>query len=315
MGRVIVFGETLVDLFARPKEQHDSNDSSFGLDGFPGGAPSNVAVHLAANNVPVTFLSGLADDPLGRRLRGFLEGRNIDIVSATDRQNTTTPLATVANLPDGERTFRLYFSGSVLEHIDVANHLPALFDGTSWLHLGGVILALAAGERATRQLMSAARTHRVITSFDVNARPDIWADSSVDPAVIGELLKHIDIIKLSDEDLQWMQHHVHPKLTSAHSFLEAGCRLVVFTKGPEGATILSPTCRTDIAPPNVQVVDTTGAGDAFMSGLIIALHRRSITAPDALTELDATTLTEVGRFASDAAGAVLSIQGAIPLQT
>ena len=110
--KIVILGETLVDLFFESIEE-DSSDLIF--RGALGGAPANVAANLSSVKIPVSLVTGFSSDSLGLQLKSLLENRNIDVSASSTVQHSKTPLALVLSSPCGEREFRLYLKESVLE--------------------------------------------------------------------------------------------------------------------------------------------------------------------------------------------------------
>lgn len=315
-GRVVVFGEVLIDLFAEPTSKPSLGNRHFALSGVPGGAPCNVAAHLASAKAPVSFVTGFADDAFGPALRALLMERNIDLSYSASFPGTRTPLAVVQTNPAGERSFRLYLKGSALEHIAPAAISDDLFQQAAWFHFGSVLMAHESPYQATCRLLEQARQQQVLISCDLNIRPDIWDEAAVPTDVLWTVLPSIDVLKISDEDFEWFQEHVAarhaPELQEPPDLLACGPTMICWTRGPEGATIYTRSARVDLPAPDVNVVDTTGAGDAFTAGLLIALLRRGISDQSALAAMSRDALAEVGTFATARAADILTRRGAMP---
>lgn len=309
--RTVVFGEVLIDLFSRSGGAVRHDEPAFQFDGMPGGAPANVAMHLAEYGQAVRFVTGFADDPAGGRLREMFIRRGVDVSFASTYPQSRTPLASVSLSPTGERTFRLYLRGSVLEQLH-----PELAEGDClndayWFHFGSVMMAFPSTYSMTKALVDQARRRQVVVSCDVNIRPDVWEETGADPADILDVLASVDVLKLSDEDFAWMRAHCRRHLNQPTDLLNGGPRLIAVTHGAHGATLLTNHAIQTVPPPAVHVVDTTGAGDAFTAGLIMGLQRLGVSHPADIDAVDAMGLQQVGYLATQLAGRVLGQKGAV----
>lgn len=310
---MLIFGEVLVDLFASAPERPQTGVRRFPFLGVPGGAPCNVAAFLAHLGVPVSFMASFADDPTGEALRQMLAERGIDLTWSVTHPGSRTPMAMVLTKPDGDRTFRLYLDGSAVEHLTTDMVDPASLSQVAWFHFGSVMMAFANPNRVTHLLLQQARDRGVMVSYDVNVRPDIWRDSVMSPRAMVDVLRFVDVVKLSDEDFDWIRAHVAPTLQAPRQLLDLGCRLVVCTHGKDGATLFTREAVVKVPAPQVEVVDTTGAGDAFMAGVISRLCQAGIGRPSDLDwRLTPALLQEAGNFAAACAGRILVQRGAMP---
>jgi fructokinase len=314
MNRILIFGEVLIDLFATQTEVPHPGVRHFHFEGAPGGAPCNVAANLARLGLPVSLITGLADDPPGIKLREMLGERGIDLGYSVTYPDSSTPLATVATRPDGERSFRLYLRGSILDHLSPATLDLNCVNGAGWFHFGSVLLAFGNPKDATVALLKEVRRRGSIISCDINIRPDVWKAGDVSLAVLLEVLPYVHLVKCSDEDLSWLAAHVDSRLSSPRALLRDECRLVAYTRGKEGAVLLAEGSEVGVPAPSVQVVDTTGAGDAFTAGLIAYLYQQGVCSVAELERVarDRDSLAAAGEMARTCAGRILGQRGAMP---
>lgn len=317
--QVVVFGEVLIDLFAEPASQRSPGTRAFRLEGVPGGAPCNVAAHLAHQGVPVAFATAFADDHFGAELRALLAERKVDISRSTTIAGTRTPLAMVQLGPDGERTFRLYLAGSVVEHVTFAAFGPDVFGDDSkarWFHFGSVLMAYKAPYQATLSLLKQAQQRQMLVSCDLNIRPDVWDEAPVPNDALWDMLRYVDLLKISDEDFAWFRKHVaagfDPQVGDPPDLLQWGPALICWTHGAGGATLCTDAAQIHVPAPQVDVVDTTGAGDAFAAGLLAALLRQGISTRSELASAGHDILAGAGAFAASRAAAILTQRGALP---
>jgi len=310
---VVVFGEALVDVYSRGFEQQQDGRRTFRFEGVMGGAPTNVAVHLAHGGQPVSLVAGFADDPLGADLRRFLAEWGIDLRYSVVHERSSTPLAMVALGPAGERTFRLYLRGTAAEQMSPGDLHPDVGRDAEWFHFGSVLLSFPRTQAVTEELLRRCGQAGAIVSYDINVRADVWAGGAADPRAMLDVLPQVDVLKISDEDMALLASLGVAELEHPKALFRYGCRLIAYTQGPAGAAILTPTAAVAIPAPQVDVVDTTGAGDAFMAGLITALRAHGLRRrADWPAEISPVVLQVVGEAASRTAASVLTHHGALP---
>ncbi|HEY1175534.1 MAG TPA: carbohydrate kinase [Phytomonospora sp.] len=302
MTAIAVIGEAVADAFLP-----SASDGDFGLRVAPGGSPANTAVALARLGTDAHFLGRLSTGPLGRLLRAHLEESGVDLSAAvgTDRKAT---LAITALDAEGRADYDFYVAETADWHW-TDGELARLADAPAdAVHTGSLALAVAPGAARIRRALAAARPHATIC-VDPNARPGlVTADD------YRELLPHwlplADIVKVSDEDLAY----IHPGEQTgdvAARWHALGVRLVVVTRGGDGATASLDGELVEVPAVPVDMVDTVGAGDAFSAGLLHTLGRlgRLGGRLDALTAGD---VREALEFAALVAARTCATTGANP---
>ncbi|OBK74906.1 carbohydrate kinase [Mycobacterium sp. 1274761.0] len=249
--RALVIGEALIDIVER-----DGTITGEHV----GGSPLNVAVGLARLGRGVDFLTHIADDHRGRRIIAYLEAAGAQLVSgSTTAARTPTAVATLDD--DGKAQYAFDIDWQLAGTPEVA---PPLV-----VHTGSIATVLEPGCRATAALLDAYHVSATV-SFDPNVRPALIADDDQARGRIDRILERCDVVKASDEDLHWIDPNRAPEQV-ARTWLGLGPAIVVVTMGERGAFA---ACQAGVARVQaypVEVVDTVGAGDAFMTGLIDAL--------------------------------------------
>ncbi|PSL44590.1 fructokinase [Saccharothrix carnea] len=273
---IIVGGEALVDLVP---------DRSGGYLPIPGGSPANTAVGLGRLGTPTALLARLADDRLGALLRAHLETSNVDLRYLAASTAPTT-LAVVDVDRDGVADYSFYIDGCADGGWQVAD-LPSALPPDAALHVGGSFaLAVEPMAAVFETLLSREHPQRVIT-FDPNIRPSLIGDDTAVRARLRRWLGMVDVVKVSADDLRWIAPG-RPLADVVSEWHDQGAALVVVTRGAEGVHASGPTGHVDLPALPVDVVDTVGAGDAFMAGLLAAFDRN-----DLLTRTNLTTVTHV----------------------
>ena len=273
LSSVVCLGEALIDRLGPPGGD-PANDSP--VEDCLGGAPANVACGLARLGTAVSFFGRLGEDPIGNRFAALFQQRGVDCGARQWDALRPTRIVLVRRSQDGERQFQGFAGDQGLGFADQALGPVNLPQGSRWLLVGTIPLATAASASTLKAALVQARQHQMSIALDVNWRPTFW-DPDADPAagpstdalaMIRPLLEQAALIKLALEEAIWLFGSTDPQAISAQ--LPQGPDVVV-TDGAEpvrwwmdGASGMQPAFQ----PP--QVVDTTGAGDAFTAGL---LHR------------------------------------------
>jgi fructokinase len=251
MTRALVIGEALIDIVERDRQI---------IGEHVGGSPLNVAVGLARLGRGVDFLTHIGDDPRGRRIVDYVKQSGVQLVPGSlTAERTPTALATLDE------------NGSAQYVFDIEWQLA----GTSVVgpplvaHTGSIAAVLEPGCRATAALLDAYHPSATIT-FDPNVRPALIEDPDIARGRIDRLIERCDVVKASDQDIRWIDPHRSPEQI-ARTWLALGPSIVAVTMGSDGAFAMCAAGTVRVPALRVQVVDTVGAGDAFMAGLIDAL--------------------------------------------
>ncbi|WP_458319429.1 carbohydrate kinase family protein [Mycolicibacterium brisbanense] len=266
MNRALVIGEALVDIVKRGGAITSEH---------VGGSPLNVALGLARLGRDVDFLTHIADDPHGRRIAEYAKAVGVDLVSGS-MSAKRTPTAQVT-LKNGSPSYTFDLEWQLSGTPEVGPPLVA--------HTGSIATVLEPGCRAVAALLDAYHLSATIT-FDPNVRPALITDDDAARGRIERLVEHADIVKVSDEDLRWIDKRSSPEKI-ARAWLAMGPSIVAVTVGSEGAFALCAAGMVRVPAHSVEVVDTVGAGDAFMAGLIDALWDQGLLGADKRRELHA----------------------------
>ena len=275
----------------------------------PGGSPSNVAIGLARLGKPTAFIGKLSNDPFGDILREHLTKNGVDLRWAA-RGDEPSALAFVIPSDDGGHDFAFYGDNTAEQSLTDAD-VPAIFPSdVTALHFGSYSLMLGSSARAYETLMRRESGSRVI-SLDPNVRPALFPNRALYRERIEGLLRYATLVKASTEDLTWL-YPGEPHADIAERWLDMGPTLIVVTLGENGAIGLSGDSVARIAGLPVEVADTVGAGDAFMSALLAWLYDGGLLERDALTTLSEEALTGALAYANRAAAITCTRQGANP---
>jgi fructokinase len=298
---ILCCGEALIDMLPR---QTSAGEAGFAPHA--GGAVFNTAIALGRLGVETGFFSGLSTDLFGQILTDGLAASNVDTQFAARSARPTT-LAFV-KLVNGQATYAFYdenTAGRMLSQQD----LPSLPASVTTLFFGGISLVNdpAASTYATLQSKAGAR----VTMIDPNIRPGFITDEPAYRTRITQMLTRADIIKISDEDLHWLNGPGEPQAL-ARTLLSRGPKLVFLTEGAKGARAITETQNRFVAGASVTVADTVGAGDTFNAGALAALHAANALTKTALHSLPDATLDAALSLGNRAAAITVSRPGANP---
>jgi fructokinase len=264
---VAVLGECVADAFVTSGAA-GAPAHTLHLEVHPGGGPANTAAALAALGTPTRFLARLADDVFGRAFRARMAASGADLTRCVTAAEAAT--LAVADLDaDGRADYSFHAEGAA-DWQWTPGELAAATDGPlSCLHTGSLALVRPPGAAALEALLERIAP-RATVALDPNVRPLL-----VEPARYRERLPHwcrsADVLRLSDDDLAQLLPGARPE-EAARTLHAHGVPLVVVTLGGDGALASLGGRALRVPAPAVDVVDTVGAGDAFMAGFLHALH-------------------------------------------
>ena len=297
---IVVAGEALIDL---------TTDGDGRYTAHPGGGPANTAVALGRLGVQVGFLGGVSTDGFGVLIRDRLAGSGVDLGLVVDTDAPTT--LAVASLDDsGAAAYGFYLDGTS-SGVLTADRLPAtLPEGTGAVWYGTLGLVI---EPTATSLVDLVARHAsgVVVGVDPNLRPAAIPDLPNHLRRLTGVMATADIVKLSTDDAAVMRPGTDPMDTAAW-VQSLGSALVLLTRGEAGVTALTRGGRVDLPVPEVPVVDTIGAGDAYAAGILAGLVDRGMLSKGAVASLGADDVEEIHRLAAAVAAVTVSRRGADP---
>jgi len=296
-GVVVVTGEALIDLVLAPDG---------GLSGHPGGGPYNVARTIGRLDQPVAYLGRVSGDRFGVRLRSQLEadGVRMDAIVGTDAP-TTLALAELDG--SGVASYRFYDAGTSAPGLTLEEAASALPSDIYAIYLGTLGLVFEPIATTLESIVGRIGPEPLV-AIDPNCRPSTIADPALYRARLQRLLARTDIVKVSQEDLDWLDAGSNP-IDAARALLTAGDAVALVTVGSDGVLVVTHADVVAVPAPVVEVVDTIGAGDAFM-GSFLADWRAHGRGREELRDLDA--VADAAGFACRVAAITCSRAGADP---
>ena len=303
MFDVAALGEMLIDF----TENGVSEQGNPIFEANPGGAPCNVLAMLQKLGRKTAFIGKVGNDAFGRMLRQTGESAGIDMGGLTADQRVHTTLAFVQTAPDGDRDFSFYRDPGADMMLAPEEVPAAIIEKARIFHFGTLSLTSEPVRAATVRAVALARKAGAVISFDPNLRPPLWRDMYVAKAMIAWGLAQADVVKIADNELEFMTGKTDFDAGAAELLKEyPSIRLLNVTAGAEGSYAYSnghrvfvPACRLG------GTIETTGAGDTFCACVLNFVLEHGL---DGLTE---EQLTDMLRFANAAAYLVTTKKGAI----
>ena len=303
MADVVCLGELLIDFV--PTVTGTDLIATPGFKKAPGGAPANVAAGLARLGRSSAFMGMVGDDPFGHYLAQVLREVGVDVTPLRYSSTARTALAFVSLRADGEREFMFYRHPSADMLFAPEDVDAAAIRNARALHFGSISLIAETSRRATLHAVALAREAGVWVSYDPNLRLALWPDADTARRGLLQGMAEADVIKLSEDEVEFLIGSSEPEAARRKLWHE-GLRLMVITHGSGGCHYLSERFEGDVASFPVTAVDATGAGDAFVAGLLQGL----LAAPGSLD--DEQQLRDLCRFANAVGALTTQERGAIP---
>lgn len=303
---LLAFGEVLIDFLSNGGEPETFSK-------YPGGAPANVAVAYAKLGGNSAFVGMLGQDMFGEFLLTSLQQHNVNTEYCVQTSVAKTALAFVSLDNKGERSFSFYRPPAA-DLLFLPSHFnPSAFANANIFHICSNSLTEQSIYQTTLAGIENAKAHHCVVSFDINLRLNLWSDTSEINNRIWHCIEQVDVLKLSDEELSFMQQSTISKADFIQRCLSAGVKLVVLTCGSKPVQYFTSTIQAQVNIPLISVRDTTAAGDAFVGGLLFKLQSL-LESNNALKNLvnNKNMLEETLNFAT-ACGAIACTQlGAFP---
>lgn len=303
MYDVVALGELLIDF--TPAGKSENGNTLFEMN--PGGAPANVLTAVTKLGGKCAFIGMVGDDQFGHFLKHVLDKNMIETRGLKNTVKANTTLAFVHLDELGDRSFTFYRNPGADVMLSIEDIDRTLIDESKIFHFGSLSLTDEPSKAATlTALMYAKQTGKVI-SYDPNWRPTLWKDEISAKEVIFSPLKYVDIAKLSLEELYFLTGESDIQVASSKLY-DMGIKLVLVTLGKDGCYYKHSSGSGQIPAFHVDVVDTTGAGDAFLGGILYNISK--IGCP--IEKIDHGDIEEIIRFSNAVGGLCTTKKGAIP---
>lgn len=277
-----------------------------------GGAPANVAIGVAKLGNISGFIGRVGNDPFGHFMeKTFLE-YDVDCQYLEKDQKQKTSTVVVDLTESGERSFTFLVTPSADQFLSTAA-IPTF--NQDILHFCSLALVAETCRNTLSQALQKLKQHNGLISFDINLREQMWADHQQMRQQINTFCQDADILKLSAEELFWLteNHDWHDALKQLAATYPASLKIV--TNGADGCTIICHDHIYHFDSYKVNSVDTTGAGDAFVAGLLSSIASSGLPQDKLMVEKMVTVASACGALATTQKGALTALPDSQFLQT
>lgn len=262
MKGVLTLGEVLIDFIPI--------DNNMTYRKNPGGAPANVAAGVSRLGGKAGFIGKVGDDALGRYLKNVLDEFNVSTENMIFTKEAHTGIVLVTLDKKGERSFEFYVNPSADRLLREDEIREEMFEGYGILHIGTISMINESSKRATIKAVEIAKQKGLYISFDPNLRLSLWDTEEKAKNIVFEMLDSVDILKVSDEEIKFLTG-IDDIKTALKAIQKYDIRLILVTIGKEGVLLSYNGEIEKVEGFETEVVDTTGAGDAFVSGMLYSI--------------------------------------------
>lgn len=279
MQKILCFGELLIDWI--PHSFQTVGELQIPLYAqFPGGAPANVAVATQRLGADSAFIGQVGFDAPGRYLKNCLAKYNVNTQYLLQSDHATA-MAFVHLDAAGDRSFSFKRDNSADLNYPAKQLTKQMFENVGVFHICSNTLTEQAIYDCTLKAVKIAQEEQTLTSFDVNLRLMLWADlQQVKPRVM-QIMQHTDLAKLSIEEVDFLRA-TQSEADFLNLLFELGVKVILITDGKQPVRLYVQDHHQSFMTPTVDMVDSTGAGDAFSAGWIFALVEQGIHNPTQL---------------------------------
>ncbi len=301
---VLALGEILIDFTPAGK-------SELGFPVFecnPGGAPCNVLTSVSRLGGKSAFIGKVGDDDLGRLLINTIKNENIDATGIYIDKDIGTTLAFVTLDDTGNRSFSFFRNPGADIMLNKQEIDEEHIKKAKVFHFGSLSCTNEPSKSATLKAVAIAKKNNLIISYDPNLRLSLWKTSHDAKSTILELMHHADIVKLSDEEFEFLTGTTDYK-NDAKSFMKKyGISLLFVTLGPQGAFYCLEENQGILSTYDVKVIDTTGSGDSFMGACLVKISSLN----KKIIEITKEEIEDIVDFANASGSMAATTKGGIP---
>ena len=297
---VLCIGEMLIDFIG---DGVGAIDKVHAFRKKAGGSVANVACVTQKLGYESFLLTTLGEDGFGDFLENTLQQEGVNTKYVTRKNDTFTPLAFVALDETGDRSFSFYFKGSSALRISENDVNKVDLSEINVVHFASIAIQ-EESKQSHHTLLKKAKEQGKLISFDVNLRFNLWEDEKIYLETIKEFLPYVDVLKVADNELEFLTGKTDIKEALKDDF--SHIKFVLYTKGEEGSEVYYNDFSVVTEIPDVQAIDTTGAGDAFAGSFLAKLLNHNN-----LDEVTKEELEEMAHFATNYASLTTTKVGAI----
>jgi len=270
MSTFIAIGELLIDFISNEIDTPLEDVATFIKA--PGGAPANVAIAMKRLGFKSAFIGKIGNDCFGKYLISVLKNNNINISDLRIDKKVRTTLVFVENRTDGKKYLQFYRNPGADEKLTPDEIDENLIKNGKLFHFGSIGFSKDPCRKAQEKALDIARENKLLISYDPNWRPDIWKDHIIARKIIQHYFKYANVVKIADEEIEFVTGFHNPEKASKW-ILSQGVDIVIVSMGREGSFLATNNFQFYSKSYKVNVVDTLGAGDAFLAGSLYKLFQ------------------------------------------
>lgn len=298
---VCALGELLIDF----TENGISQQGNPIMEANPGGAPCNVLAMLNKLGYKTAFIGKVGKDIFGRQLKNLVSEIGINITGLAEDKAVNTTLAFVHTLEGGDREFSFYRNPGADMMLNESDVKPEIIENSRIFHYGSLSMTNAVCEAATKKAIDIAEKAGCILSFDPNLRENLWDNLDTAREKIEYGLKHCNILKISDNEIQWMTGETDFDKAIASLREKYNIPLILLSLGKNGSRAYSKTGYAFAPITPAETIETTGAGDTFCGCILSKILEYG------MKDFSDDELKEMLVFANTAAAIVTTRKGAL----
>ncbi|MDE0485279.1 MAG: PfkB family carbohydrate kinase [Candidatus Poribacteria bacterium] len=304
MPKALCIGELLIDFISTTPDVTLAEAPGFVKA--PGGAPANVAVGLAKLGIEAGFIGKVGADPFGDFLTETLQRNNVNTTYLIAGEASRTTLAFVATRSDGMKDITFYRHPGADIQLSPDEIDADYIQSAELFHYGSVSLSHSPTREATLKAIQCAKSAGAFISYDPNLRLMLWDNADDAKHWIWEVMPYADVVKISEEEWEFVTGDVELE-SGIEQILGLGVKLLVVTLGERGCYYTNGNVEGSVDGFTVEVVDTLGAGDAFVAAMLTQLMQHAD-----LTSLKNDQLGAIMRYANAAGALATQKVGVIP---
>lgn len=299
---VVALGELLIDF----TQNGMSEQGNLLFEANPGGAPCNVLAMLNNLGRKTAFLGKVGNDSFGTHLKSVVSKVGINVDGLVLDNNVHTTLAFVHTLTDGDRDFSFYRNPGADMMLGEEDILEEKLNHTKIFHFGTLSMTHDKVRKATKKAIRIAKSNGAIISFDPNLRPPLWDDLEVAKEQVRYGLSQCDILKISDNEIQWLTGESDYTKGVKKIREEFAISLILVSMGKEGSRAYYGDNIIEAAAfMQEKTIETTGAGDTFCACILHYVLQFG------LDNLDRNQIQEMLQFSNAAASLITTKRGAL----
>ncbi|MBE8182073.1 MAG: carbohydrate kinase [Candidatus Portiera sp.] len=307
-NKILCFGELFVDMFA-DRDPSATNQKFFQ---HPGGSPAIVAFAAAGYGANAYFIGKLSDDHFAKYLTDYMLANNVKMDYAINSKEHRCTISFVRHDTAGEREFEIYRDSHKAADLafSVDEWQEEWFTDAKFLHCGSNCQLSLSSHQATEAGAKMARGNNTLVSYDPNIRPAMWAEQNLLRQRVHEIFPYADLVKMSDDEAEFLFPGKSEEVIAQELFAMS-CQIMLITRGGKGASAYHPQHPPMHLPGiKVEVVDTTGAGDNFISAFMSRiLHLGLLSQDTSIRDFSVEQLEALIKFANAAATMSVTARG------